>query len=275
MMTEKRLMNFHITDSHNHLHSSDYDLDRQDVMDRSIDTGVSSMLLVGIDPDDSKMALHTADNYRGCYAAIGIHPQLADSYTPEDVYGLSELAQEPKVIGIGETGFDLFYNPETEDRQKDMFLAHLELARQVQLPIIIHERDAHDKTVMLLDESGGWSSGGVFHCFSGDVSLARKVLDEGFYVSVSGVVTFKNAQKLMDVVKFCPLDRILIETDAPYLSPVPFRGKRNEPSYIQYTLNEVARLKDISFEEAARVTSSNFDMLFTKKVKFDKYQLVE
>ena len=168
-------------------------------------------------------------------------------------------------MGIGETGFDLFRAPETEDRQRAMFAAHIELAGQLDLPLIIHDRDAHDKTTMLMDERGGWSTGGVFHCFSGDVSLARKVLDNGFYVSIPGVVTYKNAPKLRDVVQFCPLERLLVETDAPYLSPVPYRGKRNDPSYIQQTLTEIARIKEISFEETAQITTGNFARLFIRK----------
>ena len=254
----------HIADSHNHLHFHHFNEDRADVVKRSLDAGVRTMLLVGIDPEDSLRALNAAKQHDGFYAAVGIHPQLAASYTSKDVHALSAMAQQSAVVGIGETGFDLFRTPETEDRQRSLFAAHIQLAGQLDLPIIIHDREAHEKTIRLMDEQNGWSSGGVFHCFSGDVSLARKVLDEGFYLSIPGVVTYKNAPGLREVVAFCPFDRLLVETDAPYLSPVPCRGKRNDPSYILQTLKEVARIKEVSFAEAARITTGNFLRLFIR-----------
>ncbi|HOO38072.1 MAG TPA: TatD family hydrolase [Deltaproteobacteria bacterium] len=265
------MMNYHnsceptLIDSHNHLHFNAYKKDRDSVMGRAATEGVTSMLLVGIDPDDSLRALAIARTHDGLYAAIGIHPQMAGEYAAEDLFSLAEKAKDPKVVAVGETGFDLFRTPESEGKQRELFTAHIELAKRLGLPIIIHDRDAHEQTTALLDEREGWSRGGVFHCFSGDVALARKVLDEGFYVSVPGVVTYKNASRLHEVVAFCPLERLLIETDAPYLSPEPYRGKRNEPSYIRKTAEAIARIKGLSFDEVARATTENFSRLFVYK----------
>ena len=265
MMNSHDSSDITLIDSHNHLHFQEYKEDRDDVVYRAAAAGVSSMLLVGIDPKDSLRALEVARFYEGFSVAIGIHPQLATTYAIEELYSLGDLAKDPKIVAIGETGFDLFRSPQSEDEQRAMFAAHITLAKQLGLPVIIHDRDAHEKTTALMDEQNGWATGGVFHCFSGDVSLARKVLDEGYYVSIPGVVTYKNAARLKEVVAFCPLERLLIETDAPYLSPTPYRGKRNEPSYIRQTAMEIARLKGISFEEVALATAENFQRVFVRK----------
>ena len=254
-----------LIDSHNHLHFHEYEKDREDVVNRAAAAGVTSMLLVGIDPENSREAVALASQYTGFYAAVGIHPQLATTYAIDELYSLGDLAKDPKVVAVGETGFDLFRSPQSEDEQRALFAAHITLAKELGLPVIIHDRDAHEKTTALMDERDGWATGGVFHCFSGDVSLARKVLDEGYHVSIPGVVTYKNAARLQEVVAFCPLEWLLIETDAPYLSPTPYRGKRNEPSYIRQTAMEIARIKGISFEEVALATTENFQRVFVRK----------
>jgi len=265
MMNAHNSYDIELIDSHNHLHFHEYKKDRDDVVNRAVAAGVSSMLLVGIDPKDSRRALECARQHAGLYAAIGIHPQMAATYTIDELYSLAELAKDPNVVAVGETGFDLFRKPQTEDNQRELFAAHINLAKELGLPVIIHDRDAHEKTTLVMDEMDGWATGGVFHCFSGDVSLARKVLDEGFYVSIPGVVTYKNASRLHEVVAFCPLETLLIETDAPYLSPVPYRGKRNEPSYIRQTVMEIARIKEVSFRGVAQATAENFRRLFLQK----------
>jgi len=263
-MNSSKSGNITLIDSHNHLHFDEYQDDRNDVVNRALAAGVTSMLLVGIDPEDSRRAVALARQYEGFYASVGIHPQLATTYGIEDVYSLAEMAKAPQVVAVGETGFDLFRTPQSEDNQRELFAAHIKLAHELGLPLIIHDRDAHEKTTALMDERDGWEEGGVFHCFSGDVSLAKKVLDEGFHVSIPGVVTFKNASRLHEVVAFCPLDRLIIETDAPYLSPAPYRGKRNEPSYIRQTALEVARIKGISLEKVALATTDNFRNIFVR-----------
>jgi TatD DNase family protein len=252
-------------DSHNHLHFHSYAHDREEVLGRALASGVTHMLLVGIDGDDSKKAVEAASSREGLYASIGIHPQNAGACGPQDVSALEALAGQGRVVAVGETGFDLYRTPESEALQKELFKAHISLARKLGLPLVIHDRDAHAQTLAVLDEFDGWSLGGVFHCYSGDVVMARRVLDKGFFISVPGVVTYKTAEVLRDVVRMCPLDAILAETDAPFLSPVPFRGKRNEPSYLVRAVEEMAVVKGISPEEMGQRALDNFIRLFLSK----------
>ncbi len=219
------------------------------------------MLTVGIDPRDSATALETSRSYHGVYVAVGIHPHNGGKFTREDVYGLRSLHTDT-VVAIGETGFDLYRTPQNADAQKDLFIAHIELARQLKLPIIIHDREAHEQTLAVLDDTNAWGLGGVFHCFSGDRDLARTVARKGFFVSIPGVVTFRNSSQLKEVVRAIPLEHLLVETDAPYLTPEPYRGKRNEPLYAIRTVEEIARIKGVSPDEVALKTTENFLRLF-------------
>lgn len=248
-------------DSHNHIHFRDFRRDLKEVMHRATSGGVRAMLTVGIDPKDSARALETARAYHGVYVSVGIHPQNGGKFTREDVYGLRDLHTDT-VVAIGETGFDLYRTPQSADAQKDLFIAHIEVARQLKLPIIIHDRAAHEQTLDVLDDTAAWGLGGVFHCFSGDVDLARTVVSKGFFVSIPGVVTFRNSSQLKDVVRAIPLEHLLVETDAPYLTPEPYRGKRNEPLYTARTVEEIARIKGISPDEVALRTMENFCRLF-------------
>jgi TatD DNase family protein len=226
--------------------------------------GVSGMLLVGIDLQDSENAAHLSSKHKGLFSSIGIHPQNADKYLPSEVEELRRISKKyEKVVAVGETGFDLFHTPHTYKQQKDFFLAHMDIARDLSLPLIIHDREAHAQTTELMNEYRSYNLSGVFHCFSGDVSMARFVIDLGFYLSIPGVVTYKNAAKLKEVVSFCPLDVLLVETDAPFLAPVPYRGKRNEPSFLVKTINEISRIKAFSIEEVCSATSENFKRLFS------------
>ncbi len=256
-----------LIDSHNHLHFDNFRKDRSDVMDRARQAGVKAMLLVGIDPDDTLRALETAEAREGLFTSMGIHPQMAGVFSPEDVRALAALAENGKIVAVGETGFDLYRTPETEDQQKELFRAHIELARSCSLPLIIHDRDAHRQTVDMLEEEGAWSLGGVFHCFSGDAAMASHIVAKGFFLSVPGVLTYKNAAVLREAVCVCPLESLLIETDAPYLAPVPYRGKRNEPSYLIETIRELAAIKKIDAECMAEITTDNFFRLFARASK--------
>ena len=249
----------HLADSHNHIHFSECDTEK--ILQRSQAAGVVNQLLVGIDPEDCRCALDVATPVPGLFAAIGIHPQLAGEYAPIDVLALEDLAG-PKVVAVGETGFDLYRTPTTAELQAELFRAHIELARRLKLPLVIHDRQAHSQTLSLLDENDGWTLGGVMHCFSGDVSLARIILDKGFYISIPGVITYKNARDLVAAATYAPAERLLIETDAPYLSPQPYRGKPNEPAYLVETLACLARIKEIDIDEMAAITVHNFQALF-------------
>jgi len=251
-----------IIDSHNHIHFKAFHKDREDTLKRARDGGVTAMLAVGIDPKDCEKALEVARAHGNVYASIGIHPQNADTYSEKDVESLLGLCSDPRIVAVGETGYDLYRTPESEPKQKRLFEAHIELARSCSLPLIIHDRDAHSKTVQVLNDMKAWTLGGVFHCFSGDDQLAKTVTEKGFLVSIPGVVTFRNASILRDVVSRTPLESLLVETDAPYLTPEPFRGKRNEPCYVVKVVEEIARIKKKNVQDVARITTDNFTSLF-------------
>jgi len=250
-----------LADSHNHIHFSECDTSA--VLMRAHCAGVVNQLIVGIDPDDSRRALTVAESASGLYAAVGIHPQLAGQYSPRDVQALADMASST-AVAVGETGFDLYRTPTTEELQAELFRSHIDLARRLKLPLVIHDRQAHAQTLSVLDEADGWSLGGVMHCFSGDVDLARRVLDKGFYLSIPGVITYKNAHDLVAAAAYAPPERLLIETDAPYLSPQRYRGRPNEPAYLVETLTCLARIKEIDVDELAAITVQNFHTLFLK-----------
>jgi TatD DNase family protein len=252
-----------IIDSHCHIHFREFRKDLDEVLARAAAGGVGAMLAVGIDPGDCGRALQAARSRPGIYVALGIHPQNGGKYGRGDVRRLSELVC-PQVVAVGETGFDLYRTPQSEPEQKDLFLAHIELAGELGLPLVLHDRDAHEQTVRVLDEAGAWGLTGVFHCFSGDADLARHVTEKGFFVSIPGVVTYRNAQKLQEVVRATPLEHLLVETDAPYLTPEPHRGRRNEPLHAARVIDEVARIKGLDRGAVARVTTDNFCRLFLK-----------
>lgn len=251
-----------IVDSHNHIHFRAFRQDRDDAIRRATDGGIVAMLAVGIDPKDSSSALSLAHSHEGLFVSAGIHPQNADTYGPADVQKLSALCSDDKVVAIGETGFDLYRTPGSEQKQKELFRAHIELARKLTFPLVIHDRSAHDQTLQVMDEMNAWPIGGVFHCFSGDAELARLISGRGFLISIPGVVTFKNAAMLKEVVSCIPLESLLVETDAPYLTPEPFRGKRNEPLYVMKVVEEIAKIKRTSAHEVARITTENFSRVF-------------
>jgi len=248
-------------DSHCHIHGSEFDLDLPAVLDSARLNGVKAMLTVGTSPEDSASAVELAKRNVDIYCAIGIHPQSADEFATDDVSNLRNL-HCAKVLAVGETGFDLHYTPDTIALQRRLFIAHIELTRELGLPLIIHDRDAHQQTMDLLDEFSAWDLGGVMHCFSGDAAMAAQVVERGYYISVPGVVTFKNSAVLREAVKVVPLERLLIETDCPYLAPVPKRGKRNEPAYLPHTLKTLAELLNLTAEELDAITTENFNRLF-------------
>jgi len=250
-----------IADSHSHLHFDECKINLDDIINRAFNAGVEKFLLVGIDPEDSIKARAFSGRHKGFYSTVGVHPQMAVKYSREDVYNLSNLINE-KVVAVGETGFDFFRAPDSYIEQEEIFKAHIKLSKEHALPLVIHDREAHKETIRVLDENDGWSMGGVMHCFSGNTDLASCILSKGFYLSITGVITYKSATVLREVAKMTPLDRLLIETDAPYLSPVPYRGKMNEPSYLIEVLKLLSEIKKIGIEELSEITFSNFEKLF-------------
>ncbi len=258
-----------LIDSHAHLDVSNYDEDRAEVINRARQSGVEMMLeICGSDVAKGSLdvGLKLAEEYPFIYAAAGLHPHEASLYNDALEKKLLEMSDHEKVIGWGEIGLDYHYDHSPRDSQRRVFARQLELAVECRLPAIIHTREAEDDTIQILQDSwakaGGDAIGGIIHCFTGTQRLSDAAIEIGFYVSFSGVLTFKNAADLRDVARSVPMERLLIETDCPYLAPLPYRGKRNEPAYVRETAAKLAELKGVEFEEIARVTSANFIRLF-------------
>lgn len=254
-------------DSHCHLDRLDlssYDGDLAGVVDAANQRGVMRMLCIGIDLGNAQTVVDIANKYPGIYASVGVHPlDIGDSLAAEQT--LRALANQPKVVAIGETGLDYYYSKDNAKLQQQSFHLHLELAAQLKKPVVVHTRDAREDTLAIIRESGDLETAGVMHCFTESWEMAKAALDMNYYISFSGIVTFKNAGDLRDVAKKVPLDKLLIETDSPYLAPVPYRGKKNEPKYVVEVAACVADLKGLSVDELARITSDNFDRLFLSR----------
>lgn len=258
-------------DSHCHLdklelahHQTDSEISPLDIaMQEAADCGVSHILCIGIDLDTVDQVINLAEAYPNVYATVGSHPLYQESRAPS-VDELVNLSQHPKVIGIGETGLDYFYVKGDTSWQAERFISHIQAAKSVDLPLVIHTRAAKEDTLSLLREYGEGQAKGVLHCFTEDLDMAQQAVDMGFYISISGIVTFNNAHELRAVVEAIPLERLLIETDAPWLTPAPHRGKPNEPKYVSIVAKKIAELKNISIEEVAAKTSDNFFTLFHK-----------
>lgn len=249
-------------DTHVHLNADQFENDVDEVIRRAKEAGVNYMVVVGFDEKTIKKAMALVENYDGLYAAVGWHPVDAVDMTEEHLQWLEELAAHPKVVALGEMGLDYHWDKSPKDVQKEVFRKQIQLAKKVNLPIIIHNREASGDVVQILKEEGAAEVGGIMHCFSGSTEIAKQCLEMNFYISLGGPVTFKNAKKPQEVAKAVPLDRLLVETDCPYLAPHPHRGKRNEPAYVKFVAEKIAELKEISFEELAKVTTENAKKLF-------------
>lgn len=249
-------------DTHTHLNDLAFEEDREKVIGRAKEEGVSLLVNVGFNRLTIPQTLKLAESYDFIYAAVGWHPQDAGEMKEEDLIWIEELATHPKVVAIGEMGLDYYWDKAPRDVQKEVFRKQIALAKRVKKPIIIHDRDAHRDVVDILREEGADEVGGVMHCFGGSYELAQECLDLNFYISFGGPLTFKNAKKPKEVAKHIPLDRLLIETDSPYLTPHPFRGKRNESSYVKYVAQSLAELKEVSYEDICRITMENGKRLF-------------
>lgn len=250
-----------LIDSHAHLEMREFDRDREDVLKRARQAGVGTIITVGTNLIECRKAVSLAERYKEIYAAIGIHPHDVKGIDSKTYQSLKAIAAHDKVVGYGEIGLDFYRNHSPRDVQLRCFGEQLEVADDLGLPVIIHDREAHDQTLRMLKARQG-SQGGVIHCFSGDTAMASQCLDMGFYISIPGPVTYPKAAKITEVVQFVPLDRILVETDCPYLPPHPHRGSRNEPAFVVLTARKVAEIKKIPLEEVERVTSVNARTLF-------------
>ncbi len=258
-------MSVRLVDSHCHLDFSDFGGDFLEVLARARENGVERMLTICTRVTKFAQVLAIAEAHENIRCTVGIHPHEAEAEPDVDAGRLAELARHPKVVGIGEAGLDYFYDKSPRERQQAVFATHIEAARLSGLPIVVHSRDADEDTVRLLQDGakkGGLT--GVIHCFTSTQYLADAALEMGFYISLSGIVTFKNAEALRDVAKTVPLDRLLVETDSPYLAPIPMRGKRNEPAFVRHTAGFVADFLGLPLADLAEKTTRNFDRLFAK-----------
>ncbi len=255
-----------LVDSHAHLDAPQFDEDRDEVIQRAGQARVEWILTVGANLVESRRAVEIALQYPQILAAVGVHPHEAKEVTEEVYTDLKNLSQSRKVVAIGEIGLDFYRQLSPPEIQREVFRRQIQLARELHLPIIVHDREAHGETIDILRSEKASEVRGIFHCFSGDYQLAREAMDMGFYISISGIVTFQNATWLRDVVKEIPLDNLLVETDCPYLAPVPKRGKRNEPAYVTYTAAKIAEIKNIEVEKVEEATSENFLKFFNLKI---------
>jgi TatD DNase family protein len=253
-----------LVDSHCHLDRLDlraYEGDLDAAIQAARDAGVERMLCIGIDLDNAPDVVAIAQRFDDVYASVGVHPlDISDSLCEVDT--LVNLANQNKVVAIGETGLDYYYSAERKQEQQASFINHLKVSSQTGKPTIVHTRDAREDTLAIIAEHGDPQVAGVLHCFTESWEMASAALDMGYYVSFSGIITFKNAEELRDVVKKVPMERLLVETDSPYLAPVPYRGKKNEPKYVVEVAKCVAELKGLSYAEVVETTGNNFNRLF-------------
>lgn len=253
-----------LIDSHAHIQGKEYAGEVEAVIARSREAGVEKIIAVGGagDMSSNTEAIALASSYSDIYATVGMHPHDAKDVGDMEVGKLKELTARSKVVAVGETGLDYYYSHSPHDVQRRVFTQFIHMASETGLPLVVHERDAAEDVAELLRSEGAGKLRGVIHCFTGNYEAARAYLDLGFYLSFTGIITFKNAEPLRDVARRVPLERMLVETDSPYLTPVPHRGKRNEPAFVRFVAETIARLKEVPLEMVAKVTSDNVHALF-------------
>lgn len=255
-----------LIDTHTHIADPEFDADRAAVIERALAADVRKMLLIGTDLASSQRAVTLAAQYPFFWATVGLHPHEAKSLDQNLLQALEKLAEHPKVVGLGETGLDFHYNHSSPEEQRRAFIEQIRLAKRTGLPLVIHTREAWDETFALLEEEGARThaaeAGGVFHCFTGDAAVAERAVAFGFYLSFSGIMTFPKAIPLQQAAAAVDLSRLLIETDAPYLAPQGYRGKRNEPAYVRAVAEKISQIRNTPFEKIAEATSANAERLF-------------
>lgn len=249
-------------DTHVHLNARQYRDDLEEVIERAHKAGVKYMVVVGFNQETIPLALEIAEKHENIYAAVGWHPVDAIDCTEEDLQWIEELASHPKVVALGEMGLDYHWDKSPKDVQKRVFKEQIALAKKLSMPIIIHNREATEDVLGILEEENAKEVGGIMHCYSDSTEYVDRILAMDFHISLGGPVTFKNAKSPKEVAKVVPLDRLLIETDAPYLAPHPHRGKRNEPALVTLVAEEIAELKAISYDQLAKQTTANAKKLY-------------
>ncbi|MDR1193588.1 MAG: TatD family hydrolase [Peptococcaceae bacterium] len=244
-------------DSHAHVDDEQFEPDQEQVIRRAFDAGVGRMVNIGCDRQAALNTLALVERYENIYGTVGFHPHNAKDLTDDLLAAARAWAAHPKIVAIGEIGLDFHYDFSPRPAQREAYRRQIRLARELGLPITIHDREAHREAFDILTEEGGWEQGGIFHCYSGGAEMAREIVRRGFYISFSGVLTFANAEKTRAAAAAVPLDRLLIETDCPYLAPAPYRGQRNEPAYVVKTGEALAALRGVTPADMARITWEN------------------
>ncbi|RKU13250.1 hydrolase TatD [Candidatus Poribacteria bacterium] len=248
-------------DSHTHIQISQFDPDQDAVLKRALEAEVSTILVIGFDLETSLGAVELAETHENLFATVGMHPHDAKDLTPDVLKTFRELLHHPKVIALGEIGLDYYRNLSPHAVQKEAFEKQLDLAEEMEIPIIVHNRDAYMDILPILDARQGQIQG-VLHCFTGDVELMHRSLEIGFYIGIGGIVTYPNAKDVQAVAREVPLERLLIETDCPWLAPQSWRGKRNEPAYVRAVAEKIAELRKTSVGTIGKITTKNFNLLF-------------
>ncbi len=252
-----------IFDTHSHYDDKAFHDDRDILLPHIFENGVYAVVNQGTDIASSRFGIELAEKYERVFAAAGLHPECLNEKSINDLEEIKRLATHPKVVAIGEIGLDYYYDVPRE-LQKQIFTAQLDMARELDMPVNIHDREAHGDMLQILKE---YTPKGILHCFSGSIEMARDIVGLGMYIGIGGVVTFKNAVKIVEVVRNTPLERIVLETDCPYLAPVPFRGKRNNSTYIEYTAQRIAEIKGIAVERVLETTKYNAECVYNINVK--------
>ena len=245
-------------DTHSHIYHDKYNDDIDSILSKSLDNNVKKIICVGVDIESSIKSIKIAEKYKNVYATVGYHPHEAKDTSKNYLYELEQLSKHEKVVAIGETGLDYHYNHSQKEIQKKVFLEQLELSQSLKMPIIIHNRNSDNDIIDCLIQKK--ISNGVIHCFASNVEFAKKILNQGLYISFTGLITF--AKDLENVVSNTPIERIMLETDSPYLTPVPFRGKRNDPSMIKYIAEKISQIKNIPIKEVGEITSKTAELFF-------------
>jgi len=254
-------------DSHVHLNAEQFKGIVDETVKQALVNGVNAMICIGYDALTNLLAIEIADKYPQVYCTLGFHPEVAHEVTKEDIISLEAMLKHPKVVGIGECGLDYYWDKTYIIEQQAIFQAQIELANKTKLPLIIHMRDSAFDTLAMIKKYKDSDTPGIMHCYSGSVEMVESFTKENLHISLAGPVTFKNAVTPKEVAKIIPIDRLLIETDAPYLAPMPFRGKQNTPAYLPYTLAEVAKLREMSVDELDHITEENTKKLFKLEQK--------
>ncbi len=246
-----------LIDTHTHIDMDNYKDRFDEVLATAKDYGVEKVVIPGVTPSGFKRIAELCEKYENVYGAVGVHPEDLDSYNEEGENLIREYLKQKKIVAVGEIGLDYYWDKSQIERQKEIFEKQILIAKEAGKPVLVHDREAHLDTFEILKKTKANDVGVVMHCFSGSPEFAMECVKEGFYIALGGVVTFKNAKKVKEVAKIIPLDKLLLETDAPYMTPVPYRGKENQPAYVKFVAQEIANLRNISFEEVAFRTTEN------------------